>query len=347
MNHVTPTTNTKTLQNISPMERVWITGDLSPLTPEQRVQYYVARCERAGLDPVTQPFEYLELQGKIVLYAKKTATDQLALQHKLSLTVVDQGLMPGGVDHYFVCARVAGPDSRVTDDQGVVWLWKMKKDPRTQAYSAVKLTGEDYSNAIMKCVTKAKRRAIIAHTGLGMLDETEVDSITKSETKVEETRPQFHSPALAAAADNLEQAIQKSHTSRVTPRPAPVKVSNPERESFTFPESSLFSGKTIEQAAQHAADKDLLDYLTKLEPQVLKKAKVASAYMMIGKEYPEAMIHKTILMRFRLELESRAKQGSKGPQAVVVNQAVTPPTQEQVDNFDSDFDKADQAEMGV
>ncbi len=39
------------------------------------------------------------------------------------------------------------------------------------------LKGEARANAIMKCVTKAKRRVTLSICGLGMLDETEVDSI--------------------------------------------------------------------------------------------------------------------------------------------------------------------------
>ena len=39
------------------------------------------------------------------------------------------------------------------------------------------LKGDDLSNAMMKAVTKAKRRAILSMTGLGFLDESEVGSI--------------------------------------------------------------------------------------------------------------------------------------------------------------------------
>lgn len=363
--HAATTQNNQTqTTQLSPLEKVWITGDLTPLTPEQRVQYYVARCERSGLDPATQPFEYMELQGKLVLYAKKTATDQLALQHKLSVTITEQGMMPGSSEHYYARALVTSSDGRTTEDQAVLWLKKKffdKRKPFGSPPEIVKLEGEDLSNAIMKCITKAKRRTIIAHTGLGMLDETEAETINNEKKDKEKT----HSPDVQNHSESNDRKANApvTHEQKKTPVPttptitpkaaAPVSKVTPrvdhksKRDNFTFPASSVFSNATIEEAAQHASDKDLADYVAKLEPQVLKKAKCATAYLMTGTEYEDALIHKTILMRFRVELESRAKQGSKGPQAVVVNSAVTSPTEEQVAEFDADFDNADQAEMGV
>jgi hypothetical protein len=59
------------------LERLIVEGDLSRLTEQQRLEWYRTRCEAAGLDPRAQPFEYLNLQGKLVLYARKACTDQL------------------------------------------------------------------------------------------------------------------------------------------------------------------------------------------------------------------------------------------------------------------------------
>ena len=39
------------------------------------------------------------------------------------------------------------------------------------------LSGEKLANAIMKATTKAIRRTVLAHCGLGMLDETELETI--------------------------------------------------------------------------------------------------------------------------------------------------------------------------
>lgn len=49
-----------------------IKGNLSGLTPEQKVQYYKLFCERLGLDPLTQPFKLLTLQGREILYCDRS-----------------------------------------------------------------------------------------------------------------------------------------------------------------------------------------------------------------------------------------------------------------------------------
>lgn len=51
------------------MERVVVDGDLSKLTPAQRLDYYRRVCESLGLNPYSKPFDYLNLGGKLVLYA--------------------------------------------------------------------------------------------------------------------------------------------------------------------------------------------------------------------------------------------------------------------------------------
>lgn len=63
--------------NASILEQVVMTGDLSKLTPEQRVSYYLKVCESTGLNPMTRPFDYITLNGKLTLYARKDASQPL------------------------------------------------------------------------------------------------------------------------------------------------------------------------------------------------------------------------------------------------------------------------------
>lgn len=135
-------------------------GDTSRLTPAQKTAYYVARCEAAGLDARAQPFAYMRLQGKETLYATKACSDQLAAKHGLRVTITDQRTEDG---IRIVTARVEAKDGRVTEEIG--------------ALSIKGLSGEALANALMKVVTKAKRRAVLSICGLGALDETEVEAI--------------------------------------------------------------------------------------------------------------------------------------------------------------------------
>ena len=63
-----------------------VDGDVSKLTPVQKVEYYSKFCESLGLNPLTKPFDYIKLQGKEVLYAKKDATEQLRKLNGVSVT---------------------------------------------------------------------------------------------------------------------------------------------------------------------------------------------------------------------------------------------------------------------
>lgn len=135
-------------------------GDLSGLNEEQKKQYYLYRCKQVGLDPAAKPFDLLTLNGKHVLYANAGATQQLCAIHKLSTQITHRERVDG---IYLVSVRCTGADGRVSENQGAVDVGN--------------LAGEKLANAILKATTKAIRRSVLAHCGLGMLDETEVETI--------------------------------------------------------------------------------------------------------------------------------------------------------------------------
>src|SRR5215831_10716352 len=77
------------------MEQVLLKGDLARLTPQERVNYYNAVCKSIGLNPLTQPLAYMNLQGKLSLYAKRDAADQLRRFRNVSIEIVSQGYNEG------------------------------------------------------------------------------------------------------------------------------------------------------------------------------------------------------------------------------------------------------------
>lgn len=157
-------TTTKELTNIQPetFEKLVLHGNLSSLTPQEKVIYYNGYCQRLGLDPFTQPFKILKLNGREVLYCDRSGTQQLSKLHNVSHDVKSRELIKE-VDVYQVTARASLPDGRFTDSIGAVTIAGLK--------------GDAYANAIMKAETKAKRRATLDLLGLGILDETEIDTI--------------------------------------------------------------------------------------------------------------------------------------------------------------------------
>ena len=152
------------LANISPetMEALVVGGDLKRLSPAQRLEVYSARCAAAGIDPRTQPFQYLELKGKLTLYATKAATDQIISARRLTVEVVDR-VVHADLGLAEARVRVSFPDGRHVEDVAAVSINGLK--------------GEDLANALMKVVTKAKRRTVLSACGLGMLDELETETI--------------------------------------------------------------------------------------------------------------------------------------------------------------------------
>ncbi len=141
------------------MESVLLGGDLSKLNASQRVNYYQRVCKSLGLNPLTKPFDYIQLNSKLTLYAKKDAADQLRKINNVSIDDVDIV----ETDKQFV-VKVKGHDAsgRADVEVGVV----NKSDMRG-----------DIANVQMKAVTKAKRRLTLSLCGLGWLDETEVQTI--------------------------------------------------------------------------------------------------------------------------------------------------------------------------
>jgi len=143
------------------MESVIAKGDLAKLTPDERLRYYNEVCRSMGLNPLTQPFSYITLNGKLALYATRACSDQLRKINGVSLEIVSREIAH---DVLTVHVRARLPDGRSDEDLGAVAF------PDT-------LKGEARVNAELKAVTKAKRRATLSICGLGWLDESEVADI--------------------------------------------------------------------------------------------------------------------------------------------------------------------------
>jgi hypothetical protein len=147
------------------MEKAVIGGDLSELNAAQRADYYTAVCRSLGLNPLTKPFEFLTLNGKLRLYALRDCADQLRRLHGISIYIANRERMG---DIYIVTARAKDRTGREDESTGAVPLGNLK--------------GDALCNALMKGETKAKRRVTLSIAGLGWLDETELATIPGAQT---------------------------------------------------------------------------------------------------------------------------------------------------------------------
>lgn len=141
------------------IENVLMAGDLSKLSAAERISYYKSVCESIGLNPLTRPFDYITLSGRLTLYAKKDATEQLRDKRGVSIDELETST----INEVYIVTAHASCNGRKDIATGAVFIGGKK--------------GDDLANAIMKAETKAKRRVTLSICGLGFLDETEVETI--------------------------------------------------------------------------------------------------------------------------------------------------------------------------
>lgn len=183
------------------IEAAVINNDLSKLDAQGRVTYYRKLCESLGINWLTRPFGYLTLNGKLTLYANKDAAEQLRNKNGISIEKPDIRF-----EEEWIIVTVAAHDAtgRTDSDVGVV----NRKDMQG-----------NFGNALMKAVTKAKRRVTLSICGLGMLDETEVETIPQARVveieQVEQPAHWIDDPAkrrafyAKAASEGLDEATIK------------------------------------------------------------------------------------------------------------------------------------------
>ena len=176
------------------IEKCLLEGDLSKLSLDQRLSYYKQVCETVGLNPLTKPFQYIVLNGKLTMYALKGATDQLRKIYNINCTITKTEYIE---DLYIVTVEVKDKTGRIDVDMGFAKVAGMK--------------GDMLGNAMLKAVTKAKRRATLSMCGLGMLDEDEVATI-QDDVGNGKGKKAFDAPELKGT-DKLEATLSKSEPS--------------------------------------------------------------------------------------------------------------------------------------
>lgn len=142
------------------IQKLVLDGDLSKMTGEQKVIYFNQFCQALGLNPLTQPFQLITFQGKQRMYATKDCTEQLRKIHGVSITDVVATELRGV---YVVTAKAMDKNGKTDAATGVVNIEGLK--------------GDNLANALMKAETKAKRRVTLSICGLGILDESETETM--------------------------------------------------------------------------------------------------------------------------------------------------------------------------
>jgi hypothetical protein len=131
------------------------------------------------------------LNGRLVLYARRDATDQLRKLHGISITVMSREIHDNVL---IVHVHAKNKDGREDEDFGTVsMVYPDRTKDRDGRWidhprASEALAGEERGNAILKGITKAKRRVTLSICGLGFLDELEIETISPATKKAPEAK---------------------------------------------------------------------------------------------------------------------------------------------------------------
>lgn len=174
--------------NSGVIEALVLAGDLSKMNDQQKVLYYKQFCDSLKVNPLTQPFKIMRFQGKEIMYSTKDGTDQLRKRDVISIT---DALREINNDILSWTVKGKNKDGRIDMEVGSVYIGGLK--------------GEALANADMKALTKGKRRLTLSMVGLGMPDESEIDTIDATATTMPFPDPVKGSLTVRAFAAAVER----------------------------------------------------------------------------------------------------------------------------------------------
>jgi uncharacterized phage infection (PIP) family protein YhgE len=202
------------LTNYDKINELLASGNIDQFSPKEKLEYINRICEATGLNPLTRPFDYLRFQGRTVLYANKGCADQLRKINNISIQVTDKKIEEGVL---FITVEGKDSSGRVDTDIGALPVGTLK--------------GDQLANAVMKCLTKAKRRLTLSMCGLGILDESEFDTMTEV---IKDARPQL------AQMERTNQVVEKALSED-------YEAKNDILQIITGHLSALSKGKSVEE----------------------------------------------------------------------------------------------------
>lgn len=216
------------------ISKLVLKNDLSGLTEQERLDYYLALCKQLGLSPITKPFELLKLRDKLILYTTASCYQQLAARHSVSTQIVKTDRQDG---LFIVTARATLPSGQFAENIGVCVT---PNDPI------------DLANSYMKTVTKAFRRAVKSLIGLGLIDESELDTVPDAQTV------SIQIPEQPASQTAAKQSITRREPQKALPASDTSKQYTPAQRQ----QQMLLMKQKIQKLDPNVrkADLDQLDY---------------------------------------------------------------------------------------
>ena len=205
-------------------------GNIKKLNRDQKKDYVMKVCEVTGLNPALRPFDFITLQGREIMYANKQAAEQLRQIHNISITDVEHQVIDG-----MIFVTVKGHDGTG------------RYDSATAALPLPENRGDAYSNQVMKCETKAKRRFTLSICGLAILERDDCERVESAEND--------HDPNLAKFRDELKLINDLSEL-RKWYQQLPSKYLKPMKEAATIRADELKESVLIDIEAEEGDTSD-------------------------------------------------------------------------------------------
>lgn len=178
-------------------------GDLSRMPKAVKDQFITSLAVKIGVPPYPPPFMFAtDKRGKETLVPTKHLAQALRDKCGISTEITYQGplVMGNEVDTSIYVVRIKGtlPNGRYAEDMG------------TGCFVGDTIAGRGKADEILKTVTKACNRVTYNLLGLGLLDETELDSMRERGLLAESTnstKPRQLMPSLPQVTiENVQDA---------------------------------------------------------------------------------------------------------------------------------------------
>ena len=185
--------------------------DTRSLKPADRRDVLVGLARKLGLNPMSNAVMFLLTNGRETLYVTKQGTDQIAAAAKLRRETIK------------------GPEVQVIEGRKVVFCQVRATHPDGRSeVSTATLALQDVVNDLMKCETKAKRRATLSVCGLGLLAEDEIETIPGAQRVPMPTAET--APTTETAPSTETAAPTGEHAAATTDAPASAEPSGEHAE---------------------------------------------------------------------------------------------------------------------
>jgi hypothetical protein len=179
------------------MGNFMLSGDITRIPQNDRAEFIAALCRHVGIDPIERPFMILsEGKGdsrKDTVYATRACAAALCRERGLSreiISVEDREI--AGIPMFVARARCTVISTGRHDEatgvvpmqEEVVTKWGERNGRPFPEVKEITIPAPDrLANLMMKAETKAKRRAVLDCVGLGLPDETEVETFASRDAR--------------------------------------------------------------------------------------------------------------------------------------------------------------------